>query len=455
MLTLKQIYDDKARIVAGLEKKHFAGAAEAIDEVLRLDGERKAAQQQKDAAAAEMNKISKSIGALMAQGKRGEAEEAKAQTGALKAQIAEYDAKMAEAEEAQTKLLLTIPNVPYDIVPEGASAEDNLAVTIGNWPNQPMIDAIGKDGAVALKDWNSEVDEAIAAERIAQSEKLPHWELAKKYNLIDFDLGVKISGAGFPVYIGQGARLQRALINFFLAEANKAGYTEIMPPTVVNAASGYGTGQLPDKEGQMYHCEVDDLYLIPTAEVPVTNLYRDVIIDEDKLPIKNCAYTECFRREAGSYGKDVRGLNRLHEFSKIEIVRIDTPEHSDASHKEMLAHVEGLLQKLELPYRILRLSGGDMSFTAALCYDFEVYSEAQHRWLEVSSTSNFDTYQANRLKCRYRRAEDKKVTLCHTLNGSALALPRIVAALLENNQTEEGIRIPAALQPYFGDTMIR
>lgn len=455
MLTLKQIYDDKARIVAGLEKKHFAGAAEAIDEVLRLDGERKAAQQQKDAAAAEMNKISKSIGALMAQGKRGEAEEAKAQTGSLKAQIAEYDAKMAEAEEAQTKLLLTIPNVPYDIVPEGASAEDNLAVTIGNWPNQPMIDAIAQDGAVALKDWNSEVDEAIAAERIAKSEKLPHWELAKKYNLIDFDLGVKISGAGFPVYIGQGARLQRALINFFLAEANKAGYTEIMPPTVVNAASGYGTGQLPDKEGQMYHCGVEDLYLIPTAEVPVTNLYRDVIIDEDKLPIKNCAYTECFRREAGSYGKDVRGLNRLHEFSKIEIVRIDTPEHSDASHKEMLAHVEGLLQKLELPYRILRLSGGDMSFTAALCYDFEVYSEAQHRWLEVSSTSNFDTYQANRLKCRYRRAEDKKVTLCHTLNGSALALPRIVAALLENNQTEEGIRIPVALQPYFGDTMIR
>ena len=455
MLTLKQIYDDKAKVIAGLQKKHFAGAVEAIDEVLRLDGERKAAQQQKDAAAAEMNKISKSIGMLMAQGKRGEAEEAKAQTGTLKAQIAEYDAKMAEAEEAQTKLLLTIPNVPYDIVPEGASAEDNLAVTIGNWPNQPMIDAIGKDGAVALKDWNSEVDEAIAAERIAQSEKLPHWELAKKYNLIDFDLGVKISGAGFPVYIGQGARLQRALINFFLAEANKAGYTEIMPPTVVNAASGYGTGQLPDKEGQMYHCEVDDLYLIPTAEVPVTNLYRDVIIDEDKLPIKNCAYTECFRREAGSYGKDVRGLNRLHEFSKIEIVRIDTPEHSDASHKEMLAHVEGLLQKLELPYRILRLSGGDMSFTAALCYDFEVYSEAQHRWLEVSSTSNFVTYQANRLKCRYRRQEDKKVTLCHTLNGSALALPRIVAALLENNQTEEGIRIPAALQPYFGDTMIR
>jgi len=459
MLTLKQIYDDKARVIAGLEKKHFAGAAEVIEEVLRLDAERKAAQQHKDAASAEMNRISKSIGMLMAQGKREEAEAAKAQTGTLKAQIAEFDAKMSDAEEAQTKLLLTIPNVPYDIVPEGAAAEDNLAVAIGNWPNQPMIDAISRDGAVALRNWNGAEDEAIATARLEKNmggETLaPHWELAKKYNLIDFDLGVKISGAGFPVYIGQGARLQRALINFFLAEANKAGYTEIMPPTVVNAASGYGTGQLPDKEGQMYHCEVDDLYLIPTAEVPVTNLYRDVILDEAQLPIKNCAYTECFRREAGSYGKDVRGLNRLHEFSKIEIVRIDTPEHSDASHKEMLEHVEGLLQKLELPYRILRLSGGDMSFTAALCYDFEVYSEAQHRWLEVSSTSNFDTYQANRLKCRYRRAEDKKVTLCHTLNGSALALPRIVAALLENNQCAEGIRIPKALQPYFGDDMIR
>lgn len=459
MLTLKQIYDDKARVIAGLEKKHFAGAAEVIEEVLRLDAERKAAQQHKDAASAEMNRISKSIGMLMAQGKREEAEAAKAQTGSLKAQIAEFDAKMSDAEEAQTKLLLTIPNVPYDIVPEGAAAEDNLAVAIGNWPNQPMIDAIARDGAVALRNWDGATDEAIATDRLEKNmggETLaPHWELAKKYNLIDFDLGVKISGAGFPVYIGQGARLQRALINFFLAEANKAGYTEIMPPTVVNAASGYGTGQLPDKEGQMYHCEVDDLYLIPTAEVPVTNLYRDVILDEAQLPIKNCAYTECFRREAGSYGKDVRGLNRLHEFSKIEIVRIDTPEHSDASHKEMLEHVEGLLQKLELPYRILRLSGGDMSFTAALCYDFEVYSEAQHRWLEVSSTSNFDTYQANRLKCRYRRAEDKKVTLCHTLNGSALALPRIVAALLENNQCAEGIRIPKALQPFFGDDMIR
>lgn len=455
MLTLKQIYDDKEKVVAGLEKKHFSGAREAIEQVLALDAERKQAQQKKDAASAEMNKISKSIGMLMGQGKKEEAEQAKAQTGTLKQDIAAYDEQMAKAEQAQRDLLLTIPNVPYDIVPEGSCAEDNLAVKMGNWPNKAVMESLAAGKPVALRDWPTEADEAIAAERIADSEKLPHWELAKKYNLIDFDLGVKISGAGFPVYIGQGARLQRALINFFLAEANKAGYTEIMPPTVVNQASGYGTGQLPDKEGQMYHCEVDDLYLIPTAEVPVTNLYRDVIIDEDKLPIKNCAYTECFRREAGSYGKDVRGLNRLHEFSKIEIVRIDTPEHSDASHKEMLEHVEGLLKKLELPYRVLRLSGGDMSFTAALCYDFEVYSEAQHRWLEVSSTSNFDTYQANRLHCRYRRNEDKKVTLCHTLNGSALALPRIVAALLENNQTEEGIRIPAALQPYMGCDMIR
>lgn len=458
MLTLKQIYDDKAAIIAGLEKKHFAGAAEAIEKVITLDAERKAAQQQKDAAAAEMNKISKSIGALMGQGKKEEAEAAKAQTGELKAKIAEYDKAMAEAEAAQTAVLLTIPNVPYALVPEGASAEDNLAVKVGNFTTgpktkcleQPNELAFSAEGAhIALRDWPAEENPE------PENAKLPHWDLAKKYNLIDFDLGVKISGAGFPVYIGQGARLQRALINFFLAEAAKAGYTEIMPPTVVNAASGYGTGQLPDKEGQMYHCEVDDLYLIPTAEVPVTNLYRDVIIDEKELPIKNTAYTQCFRREAGSYGKDVRGLNRLHEFSKIEIVRIDTPEHSDASHKEMLDHVESLLKKLELPYRILRLSGGDMSFTAAICYDFEVYSEAQHRWLEVSSTSNFDTYQANRLKCRYRRSEDKKVQIAHTLNGSALALPRIVAALLENNQCEEGIRIPAALQPYFGGDMIR
>ena len=457
MLTLKQIYDDQQAIVAGLEKKHFNGAHEIIESVIAIDQTRKAAQQKKDAASAEMNQISKSIGQLMAQGKRDEANAAKAKTGELKENIKAFETEMAEAENQLTQLLLTIPNVPYAIVPEGASAEDNVAVKVGGWDfGEPLkklaegnrsFDADGN--GVALRDWPASEDPQPAFA------KLPHWELAKKYNLIDFDLGVKISGAGFPVYIGQGARLQRALINFFLAEANKAGYTEIMPPTVVNQASGYGTGQLPDKEGQMYHCEVDDLYLIPTAEVPVTNLYRDEIIDEANLPIKNCAYTECFRREAGSYGKDVRGLNRLHEFSKIEIVRIDTPDHSDASHREMLAHVEGLLQKLELPYRILRLCGGDMSFTAALCYDFEVYSEAQHRWLEVSSTSNFDTYQANRLKCRYRKAEDKKVYIAHTLNGSALALPRIVAALLENNQCEEGIRIPKALQPYFGDDMIR
>ena len=457
MLTLKQIYDDKQAIVAGLEKKHFNGAHDTIESVIAIDQARKAAQQKKDAASAEMNRISKSIGALMGQGKREEAEAAKAETATLKENIKALEIEMEKAENDLTQALLQIPNVPYAIVPEGRGAEDNVAVKVGGWNFGEALKGLAEgnrsfdaDGnGIALRDWPESEDPQ------PEFAKLPHWELAKKYNLIDFDLGVKISGAGFPVYIGQGARLQRALINFFLAEANKAGYTEIMPPTVVNAASGYGTGQLPDKEGQMYHCEVDDLYLIPTAEVPVTNLYRDVIIDEDKLPIKNCAYTECFRREAGSYGKDVRGLNRLHEFSKIEIVRIDTPEHSDASHKEMLEHVEGLLQKLELPYRILRLSGGDMSFTAALCYDFEVYSEAQHRWLEVSSTSNFDTYQANRLKCRYRRTEDKKVQLCHTLNGSALALPRIVAALLENNQCEEGIRIPKALQPYFGADMIK
>ena len=447
MLTLKQIYDNQEQVIAGLEKKHFVGAREAIAEVLSLDATRKGAQQKKDAAAAEMNKISKSIGMLMAQGKKEEANAAKAQTGSLKEQIALFDNEMAQAEEAQRNLLLTIPNVPYDIVPEGTGAEDNLAVRMGNWPNQAVLDSFAAGKPVALKDWPTHADEAIAAERIAQSEKLPHWELAKKYNLIDFDLGVKISGAGFPVYIGQGARLQRALINFFLAEANKAGYTEIMPPTVVNQASGYGTGQLPDKEGQMYHCEVDDLYLIPTAEVPVTNLYRDEIIDEAQLPIKNCAYTECFRREAGSYGKDVRGLNRLHQFDKVEIVRIEKPENSYAALEEMKNHVQGLLEKLELPWHILRLCGGDMSFTSAITFDFEVWSAAQKRWLEVSSVSNFETYQANRLKCRYR-GDDRKPHLGHTLNGSALALPRIVAALLENNQTPEGIVIPEALRPY-------
>ena len=424
MLTIKQILEDKEAVIRGLEKKHFAGAREAIDKVLEYDNQRKQAQAKLDSLLAEVKNISKTIGALMKQGKKDEAEAAKKQVEQIKQQTVELEACKKEAEEARTQVLYTIPNVPYDLVPEGKTAEDNLIVKTG-----------GHDTPLP-------------------ENALPHWELAKKYNLIDFDLGVKISGAGFPVYIGQGARLQRALINFFLDEARKAGYVEIMPPTVVNAASGYGTGQLPDKEGQMYHCNLDDLYLIPTAEVPVTNIYRDVIIPEKDQPIKNCAYTQCFRREAGSYGKDVRGLNRLHEFSKIEIVRIDKPEHSEQSHQEMLAHVEGLLQKLELPYRILRLCGGDMSFTAAICYDFEVYSEAQQRWLEVSSVSNFDSYQANRLQCRYRSAETGKPALCHTLNGSALALPRIVAALLEDFQTPEGIRIPKALQPYMGCEMI-
>ena len=424
MLTIKQILEDKEAVIRGLEKKHFAGAREAIDKVLEYDNQRKQAQAKLDSLLAEVKNISKTIGALMKQGKKDEAEAAKKQVEQIKQQTVELEACKKEAEEARTQVLYTIPNVPYDLVPEGKTAEDNLIVKTG-----------GHDTPLP-------------------ENALPHWELAKKYNLIDFDLGVKISGAGFPVYIGQGARLQRALINFFLDEARKAGYVEIMPPTVVNAASGYGTGQLPDKEGQMYHCNLDDLYLIPTAEVPVTNIYRDVIIPEKDLPIKNCAYTQCFRREAGSYGKDVRGLNRLHEFSKIEIVRIDKPEHSEQSHQEMLAHVEGLLQKLELPYRILRLCGGDMSFTAAICYDFEVYSEAQQRWLEVSSVSNFHSYQANRLQCRYRSAETGTPALCHTLNGSALALPRIVAALLEDFQTPEGIRIPKALQPYMGCEMI-
>ena len=424
MLTIKQILDDKDAVIRGLEKKHFEGAAEAIEAVLAADNRRREAQQQMDELKAQVNQISKSIGALMKEGRRDEAEQAKARVAEIKLTSARLEEQMKQATEERTQLLLQIPNLPYPEVPEGKTAEDNLVVKTGG----ELIDL--------------------------PENPLPHWELAKKYNLIDFDLGVKISGAGFPVYIGWGARLQRALINFFLDEARKAGYTEIMPPTVVNAASGYGTGQLPDKEGQMYHCEVDDLYLIPTAEVPVTNIYRDVILSEADLPIKNCAYTQCFRREAGSYGKDVRGLNRLHEFSKIEIVRIDTPEHSAESHREMLQHVEGLLQKLELPYRILRLCGGDMSFTAAVCYDFEVYSEAQQRWLEVSSVSNFDTYQANRLQCRYRSA-DKKIQLCHTLNGSALALPRIVAALIEDFQTPEGIRIPKALQPYMGTEVIK
>ena len=424
MLTIKQILDNKEAVIRGLEKKHFADARETIEQVLALDNKRKEAQAQLDILLSQVKIISKSIGGMMKEGKKEEAEAAKEQVAEIKEQTKELEESMKTALDERTQVLYTIPNVPYEEVPEGKDATDNIVV---------------KEGGQFIE---------------LPKNPLPHWELAKKYNLIDFDLGVKITGAGFPVYIGQGARLQRALINFFLDEARAAGYTEIMPPTVVNAASGYGTGQLPDKEGQMYHCEVDDLYLIPTAEVPVTNIYRDEILDEKDLPIKNCAYTECFRREAGSYGKDVRGLNRLHEFSKIELVRIDTPEHSKQSHQEMLDHVEGLLKKLELPYHILLLCGGDTSFTSSICYDFEVYSEAQKRWLEVSSVSNFDTYQANRLQCRYRNA-DKKINLCHTLNGSALALPRILAALLENFQTPEGIRIPKALQAYMGTDMIK
>lgn len=424
MLTIKQITEQTELVLKGLKKKHFSNAEEVINKIIELNNIRKKSQAQLDNNLAESKKLAAGIGQLMKAGQAEEAEKIKAQVAVLKETNKELESAMTNAENEIQALLYTIPNIPYDDVPEGKTAEDNvIAKQVENIPTLP-------DGV------------------------LPHWELARKYNLIDWELGVKITGAGFPVYIGKGARLQRALIDFFLDEATKAGYTEIMPPTVVNQDSGYGTGQLPDKEGQMYHCQLDDLYLIPTAEVPVTNIYRDVILDEKQLPIKNCAYTQCFRREAGSYGKDVRGLNRLHEFSKVEIVRIDTPQHSKESHKEMLAHVEGLLQKLELPYRILHLCGGDMSFTAATCYDFEVYSEAQKRWLEVSSVSNFDTYQANRLKCRYRKAEDKKTELCHTLNGSALALPRIVAALLENNQTPEGIRIPKVLVPYCGFDII-
>lgn len=424
MLTLKVITEETDRVLRGLAKKHFKNAEECIAKVVELNDKRRSAQNELDKNLAEVNSTSKLIGSLMKEGKKDEAEAAKARVAEIKEASKSLQEEMDQAAEEMQNLLYTIPNIPHESVPEGFGADDNVVEKMGGMETELPKDA------------------------------LPHWELAKKYDLIDFDLGVKITGAGFPVYKGQGARLQRALINFFLDEARNSGYLEIMPPTVVNQASGYGTGQLPDKEGQMYHCQLDDLYLIPTAEVPVTNIYRDVILDEKSLPIKNCAYTQCFRREAGSYGKDVRGLNRLHEFSKVEIVRIDTPEHSYESLKEMLAHVEGLLIKLELPYRILRLCGGDMSFTSALCFDFEVYSEAQQRWLEVSSVSNFENFQANRLKCRYRDA-DKKTQLCHTLNGSALALPRIVAALLENNQTAEGIHIPKALVPYTGFDMIK
>ena len=424
MLTLKLISEETERVIKGLEKKHFNGAREAIDKVLEYDKIRRDAQQKSDATKQQANQLAKKIGQLMKAGDKEAAEQAKNEVANLKAECKAIEEIMEKAQNDLTQLLCQIPNIPNDDVPEGKDASDNVVVKEGGeMPNLP-------------------------------EDALCHWDLCKKFNLIDFDLGVKVTGAGFPFYIGKMARLQRALEAFFLEEARKSGYLEVQPPFVVNQASGYGTGQLPDKEGQMYHANLDDLYLIPTAEVPVTNIFRDVILDEKDLPIKRCAYSACFRREAGSYGKDVRGLNRLHQFDKVEIVRIDKPEHSYESLKGMLVHVEGLLKKLELPYHILRLCGGDMSFTSSICYDFEVWSAAQKRWLEVSSVSNFESYQANRLKCRYRHTDDKKIELCHTLNGSALALPRIVAAILENNQTPEGIRVPKCLVPYCGFEML-
>ncbi|WP_276738294.1 serine--tRNA ligase [Prevotella pallens] len=420
MLTLKLISEETERVIKGLEKKHFNNAKKTIETVLEYDKLRREYQQKLDNNKQQQNLLSKQIGGLMKEGKKDEANEIKNKVAELKTADKELQDNMEKAQADMTNLLLTIPNIPNEDVPEGKDANDNVVVKEGG--EKPTF----------------------------EGEALCHWDLCKMYNLVDFDLGVKITGAGFPIYIGKMARFQRALEAFFLDEARKSGYLEIQPPLVVNQASGLGTGQLPDKEGQMYHAEVDDLYLIPTAEVPVTNIFRDEILDEKEFPVKRCAYSSCFRREAGSYGKDVRGLNRLHQFDKVEIVRIDTPQHSYESLNEMLKHVEGLLIKLELPYHILRLCGGDMSFTSAICYDFEVWSGAQKRWLEVSSVSNFESYQANRLHCRYRRSEDKKIELCHTLNGSALALPRIVAAILENNQTSEGIRVPKALVPYCG-----
>ena len=424
MLTLKLISEETERVIKGLEKKHFDNAKETIGKVLEYDRMRREYQQKLDNNKQQQNLLSKQIGGLMKEGKKDEANEIKNKVAELKAADKDLQTNMEKAQADMTDLLLTIPNIANADVPEGKDANDNVVVKEGG--EKPTF----------------------------EGKALCHWDLCEKYNLVDFELGVKITGAGFPIYIGKMARFQRALEAFFLDEARKSGYLEVQPPLVVNQASGLGTGQLPDKEGQMYHAEVDDLYLIPTAEVPVTNIFRDEILDEKDLPIKRCAYSSCFRREAGSYGKDVRGLNRLHQFDKVEIVRIDTPQHSYQSLNEMLEHSEHLLMKLELPYHILRLCGGDMSFTSAICYDFEVWSAAQERWLEVSSVSNFESYQANRLHCRYRRAEDKKIELCHTLNGSALALPRIVAAIMENNQTAVGIRVPKVLVPYCGFEML-
>ena len=423
MLTLKQIRDERELTTRRLAKKGV-DAAPVIDKILSLDDRRKELQRSLDDNLAHQNNIAKEIGQLFREGKGAEAEELKAETATLKERSKATETELASVTQELESLIVMLPNRPADIVPEGKTPEDNLNVKSGGEiPQLPK-------GA------------------------LPHWELAKKYDIIDFELGNKLTGAGFPVYKGQGAKLQRALINYFVDTNTAAGYTEIMPPLMVNEASGFGTGQLPDKEGQMYHATLDNFYLIPTAEVPVTNIYRDVIVEEKELPIKLTAYTPCFRREAGSYGKDVRGLNRLHQFDKVEIVQIANPETSYDRLDEMVAHVEKLVASMGLPYRILRLCGGDMSFTSALTYDFEVYSAAQEKWLEVSSVSNFESFQANRLKLRYR-GSDRKIQLAHTLNGSSLALPRILAALLENNQTADGITIPEVLRSYTGFDTIK
>ena len=419
MLSVNQIRENHEAVLAGLQKRNFSNAQAILSQVLEVDDLRKSSQAQRDQLQAESNTISKQVGILMKEGKLEEATQIRERTAQIKSQIKELEEQNSQAEEDLKALLYTIPNVPHLSVPAGKSAEEN--------------EIVFEHGVIP----------------ILYEGKQPHWELIKKYDIIDFDLGVKITGAGFPVYKGKGARLQRALINFFLDEALAAGYVEVQPPILVNEESGYGTGQLPDKEGQMYFATADQLYLIPTAEVPITNLYRDVIVTEENLPIKNVGYTPCFRREAGSWGAHVRGLNRLHQFDKVEIVQITHPDHSYETLENMSAYVQGLLQKLELPYRVLKLCGGDMGFTSALTYDMEVYSAAQERWLEVSSVSNFETYQANRLKLRFK-GEDKKTQLAHSLNGSALALPRIVAALLENNQTAEGIKLPKILHRYLG-----
>ena len=423
MLTLKQLRENKEEAIRRLQKKGV-DAAPIIARIEELDDKRKALQMELDNCLAAQNAAAKQIGALMGKGEKEAAEAKKAEVAGLKARSQQLKEESDRAAEDLQNEIVLLPNLPSDIVPEGRTAEDNVVVKL------------------------------VERESKISGEALPHWELAKKYDIIDFDLGVKLTGAGFPVYKGKGARLQRALINYFLDCNTAAGYQEVEPPIMVNEASGFGTGQLPDKEGQMYHATADGFYLVPTAEVPVTNIFRDVILEQNELPVKMTAYTPCFRREAGSYGKDVRGLNRLHQFDKVEIVQVSHPDKSYEALDAMVAHVESIVASLGLPYRILRLCGGDMSFTSALTYDFEVYSEAQQRWLEVSSVSNFESFQSNRLKLRYRD-DNRKTQLCHTLNGSSLALPRIVAALLENNQTEEGIRIPDALIPYTGFDFIK